>query len=192
MGCGSGHNGDVASSLSRVPVEKRKQLAATLGLFSVLCVAVAAVSATGPDSVSIRVFMTVGLVAGVVLALMAWGVANSIRLDKAEAEVDAAIEAAVGGHGPHGAHGQLCGCGHQHDPDELHITDAEPEPSASCAADGHGHDCTHSCDTCVLAAHAPVAEPHARGAPAGLTVTPAGAGAARTARRRAGLATTPR
>ena len=45
---GGGHNGGVASSLSRVPVEKRKQLAATLGLFAVLFVAVAAVSATGP------------------------------------------------------------------------------------------------------------------------------------------------
>ncbi len=152
---GSGHNGRVASSLSRVPVEKRKQLAATLGLFSVLCVAVAAVSATGPDTVSIRVFMTVGLLAGVTLALMAWGVANSIRLESAEAELDAAIEATVGGHGPHGAHGQLCGCGHQHDPDELHITDAEPEPASSCTADGSGHDCAQSCDTCVLAAMRP-------------------------------------
>ncbi len=45
-----GHNGHVRSSLSRVPVEKRKQLAATLGLFSVLFVAVAAVSATGPGT----------------------------------------------------------------------------------------------------------------------------------------------
>lgn len=137
----------MASSLSRVPVEKRKQLAATLGLFSVLFVAVAAVSATGPGTVTIRVFMTVAVLAAVVLALMAWGVVASIRVESAHAELDAAIEATVG-------RGRLCDCGHEHDPDELHITDAEPE-AATCAADGRGHDCAHSCDTCVLAAMRP-------------------------------------
>ena len=42
-----------------------------------------------------------------------------------------------------------CGCGHDHDPDELHVTDG------GCAHDGRGTDCTHNCDSCVLASLRP-------------------------------------
>ena len=34
----------------------------------------------------------------------------------------------------------MCGCGHEHDPTELHVTD---DP---CAHDGDGVACTHRCD----------------------------------------------
>ena len=93
-------------------------------------------------------FAAVALVAALLLALLAWGVANSLRLDRAaasaragraaERELDAAIEAAVREHG--GA-----GCGHDHDPSELTV------PDDPCERDGHGAGCTHSCETCVLA-----------------------------------------
>jgi hypothetical protein len=133
----------VASTLSSIPVDKRKQLAATLGLFSVLFIAVGAVAATGRPTAVIRVFVILSLAVAVLLALIAWGVARSVRLDRVDESLDAAIEAVVAA--SPGGFGQLCDCGHEHDPTELHVTD---DP---CAQDGAGHDCTHSCDTCVLA-----------------------------------------
>ena len=135
----------MSSPLSGLPVDKRKQLAATLGLFASLFIAVGAVAATGQGTAVIRAFVVIALVAGILLALMGWGVVHSVRVDTADRTLDAAIEQAVAA-APQ-RFGQLCNCGHEHDPTELHITDAEP---ASCAHDGAGATCTHDCASCVL------------------------------------------
>lgn len=164
----------MSSSLSGIPVEKRKQLAATLGLFAVLFVAVGAVAATGTRTGVVDAFIVVALVVAVVLALMAWGVLHSAQLDEAEQRLDAAIEDAVRAGGR-----SLCDCGHEHDPDELHLVDEHGNPvegelqhvtGARCAHDGTGADCAHSCDACVLAGMrsapaASVSRPHSAPAP---------------------------
>jgi hypothetical protein len=138
----------VTSPLSGIAVEKRRQLAATLGLFAMLFVAVGAVAATGAETALIKAFVMVALVTAVLLALIAWGVLRSVKLEQADHRLDAAIEAAVRSGG-----GQMCDCGHEHDPDEMHVVDAPATEtsSAACSHDGTGADCTHSCDTCVLA-----------------------------------------
>jgi hypothetical protein len=130
----------VTTPISSISIEKRRQLAATLGLFSVLFIAVGAVAATGASSGVVKTFVVIALLVAVLLALLAWGVARSVKLDLAEQRLDAAIDQAVTARG-----GSPCDCGHDHDPDELHVTD---DP---CANDGAGHDCTHTCDTCILA-----------------------------------------
>ncbi|HZZ95842.1 MAG TPA: hypothetical protein VFE19_02415 [Jatrophihabitantaceae bacterium] len=131
------------SRLSAVPIAGRRRLAATLGLFSVLFIAVGAVAATGTGSAAAPVFSAVALVIAALLALMAWGIAHSVKLDLAEQRLDRAIEETMSARGA-----SMCGCGHDHDPDELHVTDA-------CAHDGSGAACAHDCDTCVLAAMRP-------------------------------------
>lgn len=136
----------MSSPLARIPVVKRRQLAATLALFATLFVAVGAVALTGATTAVLKVFVGVAFVVAVLLAMLAWGVANSIRIDTAasgEAQLDDAIERAVRARGE-----SMCGpgCGHDHDPSEMTITDA------ACDQDGHGVACTHSCDTCTLAA----------------------------------------
>ena len=138
----------MSSSLAHIPVHKRRRLAATLGLFAMLFVAVAAVSATGPDTAGMKTFVAVALVVAVLLALIGWGVIRSVHLDVAERHLDDAIVSAVRAKG-----GQLCDCGHEHDPTELHVVDAEP--GDACAHDGTGAECAHSCDTCVLASLRP-------------------------------------
>lgn len=155
-----------STTLSGVPIEKRKQFAATLGLFSVLFVAVGAVAATGPGTAVIRVFVAVALVVAVLLALMAWGVVHSIKDDtataysvEAERDMDALIDEALAA-SPR-KYGSLCNCGHDHDPTELHFTDEDGLRSdAGPAADGCDHDatgveCRHDCADCVLASLRP-------------------------------------
>lgn len=137
--------------MSNISVEKRRQLAATLGLFSVLFIAVGAVAATGAATAVVKSFVVIALLVAVLLALMAWGVARSVKIDLADQRLDAVIDQAVQAQG-----GSMCSCGHEHDPDELHVTD---DP---CEKDGRGHDCTHSCDTCVLARMRPGADTQAR------------------------------
>jgi hypothetical protein len=134
----------VNSALSDIPIPRRRQMAATLGLFAVLFVAVGAVAETDTATSSVRAFSIVALVVAVLLGLIAWGVLRSVKLDVAEQRLDAAIEETVAAHGGAG----MCSCGHDHDPDELHVTDA-------CQHDGTGSDCGHSCDSCVLAAMRP-------------------------------------
>lgn len=136
----------MSSSLSQVPVGARRTAAATLGLFATLFVAIGAVAAVGTGTSASTVFSVIAFVVAVVLGLMAWGVAYSIRLDRDEQRLDAELEATVARAG-----GQMCGCGHEHDPGELHITDADPV----CEHDGSGAVCAHDCDTCVLAALRP-------------------------------------
>jgi hypothetical protein len=135
----------VSSALSGIPVEKRRQLAATLGLFAVLFVTVGVVATTGSTPALVRVFSAVAISIAVLLGLAAWGVVHSMRIDQAEARVDQAIDEVMASTGT----ARQCGCGQEHDPDELHVTDNP------CAHDGAGQDCTHSCDTCVLAAMRP-------------------------------------
>jgi hypothetical protein len=137
----------VSSPLARVPIAARRRLAATLALFATLFLAVGAVAATGRGTAAAPVFAAIALTVAAGLALVAWGVHRSVGIDLADRQLDAVIEDAMAAHGGHGA---LCGCGVEHDPDELHITDAEP-----CAHDGAGATCAHDCSTCVLAAMRP-------------------------------------
>jgi multisubunit Na+/H+ antiporter MnhG subunit len=128
----------VSSSLSSVPVERRRHAAAVAGLLATLLAAMGVLPWVGDAPGAVRVFSIVALVAAVVVALVAWGLLASAATDRAETRLDAAIASAVA------EAGGACDCGHEHDPDEMHITDA-----ASCPSGG---TCTHSCDTCVLAA----------------------------------------
>lgn len=147
-----GHNRVVSSPLSGIPVEKRRQLAATLGLFAMLFIAIGAVAATGANTAVVKTFVVIALAAACVLGLMAWGVLHSVKQDAAERRLDSAIEEAIRANGH-----AVCGCGHEHDPDELHFTDGPGQHltgakhQAGCAHDGRGADCAHNCDTCVLA-----------------------------------------
>ena len=142
----------MTSPLSDIEIEKRRQVAATLGLFATLCIAIGAVAATGATTALIKGFVVVALLIAVLLGLMAWGVLHSIKLDLNERSLDAAIEAAVRSSGR-----SMCDCFHQHYPDELHFVDGEGQhlTGVKCAHDGTGTDCSHSCDTCVLAAMRP-------------------------------------
>ena len=145
------HNRGVNSPLSSIPIAKRRTVTATLGLFAVLFGAVGAVAATGRDSAATAVYSGVSIVVAALLALMAWGVLHSIRIDSAEAELDHAIESAVaGGEGS----ALSCGCGHEHDADELHVTTdvGNTAPPERCAHDGTGVSCRHDCNSCELAA----------------------------------------
>jgi hypothetical protein len=138
--------GRVTSPLSGLPVDGRRRLAATLGLFAALFVAVGLVATTGSTPGVVRVFSAVALIVAAVLALTAWGVARSVKIDVREQRHDKAIERAIAARG--GA--TPCGCGHDHDMDELHVSDDQ------CAHDGAGTDCTRSCESCVLATLRPL------------------------------------
>jgi hypothetical protein len=142
----------VTSPLSDIEIDKRRQVAATLGLFATLFIAIGAVAATGATTALIKGFVIAALVLAALLGLMAWGVLHSIKLDLDDQELDAAIEQAVRASGQ-----SMCGCGHEHDPDELHFVDGEGQhlTGVKCAHDGSGVECSHSCETCVLAAMRP-------------------------------------
>jgi hypothetical protein len=86
----------------------------------------------------------VSIAIAALLALTAWGVMHSVKVDLAEQSLDAAIEASM-----HERGDINCGCGHDHDPNEMHVR------SDGCAHDGSGVDCTHDCQTCVLATMRP-------------------------------------
>ena len=131
--------------LSDIPMHKRRQLSATLGLFAVLMIAVGCVAATGPGTTALMTFVVIALLIGVVLAVMSWGVALSIKGDREQHRLDSAIADAIAEHSSAGGVASLsCGCGHEHDPEELHVTD---DP---CGHDGQGSLCSQTCDTCVL------------------------------------------
>ncbi len=150
----------MTSPLSAIKVEKRRQLAATLGLFAMLFIAVGAVAATGATTATVKAFVLIALVVAVLLGLTAWGVAHSVKLDVADRLLDTTIEAAVNASGR-----SMCDCGVEHDPNEMHIVgddqgyrvgdDQGYRVGAECSHDGSGRDCTHSCDSCALAAMRP-------------------------------------
>lgn len=134
----------MSSSLSAIPIAKRRQVLLVLGLFALLFAAVGIVAMTGSAPGMVRVFGVVALVVAVLDGLAAWGVAHSIRIDRAEQRLDAAIRETLAAHG--GA-GVLCDCGHEHDPDELHVSD--DARGDTCAHDGAGDGCAHDCATCL-------------------------------------------
>lgn len=104
------------------------------------------------------------LIAAAVIALAAWGMWQSVRLDAATAQLDAAVAGVLAEHGD----SMRCGCGHEHDPNEMHVqtgvvhlgpASEDTGPAApglpvgtECAQDGTGATCSHTCQTCVLAA----------------------------------------
>jgi hypothetical protein len=143
----------VNSSLSVIPVPRRRRLAATLGLFAVLFVTVGIVATTGSTPGVVRVFSATALSIATLLALMAWGVSHSVRSDLAEQRLDAAIDEAIAAHG---GSDLACRCGREHDPDEMHVDTGRHETVAeSCEHDGTGSACSHNCVTCVLASLRP-------------------------------------
>jgi hypothetical protein len=136
--------------LAGIAIARRRHFAATLGLFAALFAAVGVVAATGGGTTpgTVRAFSAIALAVAVLLGLMAWGVTRSVRLDLGEERLNKAIEEAIAARG--GTVSDLvCGCGHDHDADEMHIT------GESCDHDGRGLECAHSCDTCVLASLRP-------------------------------------
>lgn len=136
-----------------MPIDQRRRLAALLGLFAALFLVVGAVTVTDAATVAFKVFAGVALVTGLVLAMMSWGVVTSVRQATGERRLDAAVEDALAAAPPAARRQFRCGCGQEHDPTEMHIVDAEP--AEACAHDGTGTACTHSCDTCALAALRP-------------------------------------
>ncbi len=155
--------GVVSSALSAVPRGKRRQLGTVLALFAVLFLAVGAVALAGRGGAAVAAFAAVAIALSVVLALTAWGLLRSIRIDdrqhaavQHDASIDAAINEALAAQG----YDSLCTCGHEHDPTELHVTDAEP-----CPHDATGQACAHDCSTCVLAAGRPSAAQPGHGRP---------------------------
>lgn len=146
------HTQRVSSALSDIPVERRRRIAATLGLFAVLFVTVGIVATTGQGPGTVKVFSAIALTIATVLALIAWGVARSVKLDLADEALDRAIDAAVAGGG--GKHA-ICNCGHDHDYAEMHVRGAHNEAvnaraADTCSHDGTGADCTHDCTSCVM------------------------------------------
>lgn len=121
-------------SLSAVPAAQRRVAARALGVVSPLLIVVGLLCWLSGAPAVIRVLATLVLLTGLVTAAVAWGLAHSLTLDARRADeqaLDAVLETVGGG----------CSCGHDHDPTEMHITDCSPD----------SHDCTHSCETCVLA-----------------------------------------
>jgi hypothetical protein len=148
------HTRQVSSALSDIPVERRRRIAATLGLFAALFVTVGIVATTGQGPGTVKVFSAIALTIATVLALIAWGVSHSVKLDLADEALDRAIDAAVAGGG--GKHA-ICNCGHDHDYAEMHVRGAHDQPANAvtadtdtCSHDGAGADCTHDCTSCVM------------------------------------------
>jgi hypothetical protein len=149
--------GAVSSKLSAIPVDKRRQLVGILGVFAVLLIAIGAVAATDDRSPVIKAFVVIAVLLGLVVAVFAWGVMLTMRADLAESRLESAVEDAVAASGQRPE--AVFGCGHDHDPDEMHVSDAH-----DCAEDGSGAACSHDCATCLLATagHRPSPTPAAR------------------------------
>lgn len=153
----------MSSALSAVPRGKRRQLGAVLALFAALFLGVGAVALVGEGGAAVTALAAVAILVSVVLALTAWGLLRSIRLEDrqdAAAQLDASIDAAITEALAAQGYGSMCSCGHEHDPTELHVTDAQP-----CARDATGEACAHDCESCVLAAMRPSAAQPGPGRP---------------------------
>ena len=135
----------MSAVLSTIPVAQRRRLAIVLGVFAALFLAVGSVTATDASSAGLVAIAVVAFVVGALLTLVAWGMAVSVKHDDAEGRLDSAVEAALAAHGT----SVTCGCGHVHDPDELHVVDAPPAEE-SCEQDGAGMSCTHDCAICLV------------------------------------------
>ncbi len=138
----------MSAALSSIPARKRQQLAGMLAGFAALFVAIGLVAATNASSAALKIIVVIAFVIGVLLGLLAWGVVASVRHDRGEQRISAALDAALAASGK-SLRDLTCGCGHEHDPDELHVVDEDGSPA--CAHDGAGTDCAHTCETCVVA-----------------------------------------
>jgi hypothetical protein len=114
----------------------RRRTGAFTGLFAALFLAVGVIALVGDVNVIVKVLGVIALVGGVILGLVAWGLLNSIRVDRYAAELDAEIAAAIA------EHDATCNCGHNH----------ATEPAKTCAGDGTGANCTKTCATCTHSA----------------------------------------
>jgi hypothetical protein len=117
----------MSSSLSGVPIERRRRAAWAAGLLAAVMTIVFVLAWVRPAPGVVRLLATVALLGAVVLGLMTWGVVRSIRLDRADAALDTAI-ASTGA--------TICHCGRDHDPDEMHVTDAAPGRRCVGSSDG--------------------------------------------------------
>jgi hypothetical protein len=129
-----------SAGLSALPPAARRRGALGLGGFAVLA-AVVGVLCLLAGEVVLLVIGVLALLVAVGAALAAGGMWYSVRLEQSAADVDRAVTDALAEH----PRALQCDCGHEHDPDELHVTDAEP-----CAADGGGAACAHDCATCLF------------------------------------------
>ncbi len=125
----------MSAALSAVPAARRRRAAAVAGLLAALLVAVGVLPWVAPAPVVVRVLATLALLLGAFCALVAWGLARSLRLQRHEAALDAAVAEAVVASGR-----QTCDCGHEHDPEEMRVMPA-------CE---RAQECDHSCESCVL------------------------------------------
>jgi hypothetical protein len=132
----------LSSQLAAVAPAQRRFAAVLAGGFAVVLLIVGLVPWFGDAPVTLRVLAVAVLVVAAALALVSWGLMRGLALERAEASVDAAVEAGVRAAGQ-----QMCDCGVAHDPDEMHITEPKIEGCAPTDA-----SCTHSCATCVLSA----------------------------------------
>lgn len=85
----------MTSQLSAVPIARRRRAAATAGLLAALLVVVGVLPWVASTPTALRVLATIALVAAVALGLVGWGLFTSVRADRAESRLDAAIAAAV-------------------------------------------------------------------------------------------------
>ncbi len=127
--------------LAAVPVARRRQAAIALSLLAVLLLVVGVLPWTAPSAPGVRVSAVAALLAGVLVAFIAWGLIASVgrqARETAAAELDGLLAEAAGG----------CDCGHDHSA-ELHGA-APAEASCPSPSGEAGHECNHTCDACVL------------------------------------------
>ena len=116
-------------------------MALTLAFFCALFLAIGGVSLTGRGEAPELAFAALAFVLATGLGVVAWGMYRSVQVDQAELALDAAVQKTLAATG---RRSQLCDCGHDHDPNDLHVTDAE------CSHDGTGVECAHNCELCLL------------------------------------------
>ena len=142
----------MSSALSSVPETQRRTSAYVSGGMAVLMAVIAVLPWLTDAPAAVRLFAVVAAFAAVLLGLVSWGLLHSLRSDAAEADLDATLSSAAS------AAGFGCtGCGHDHDLDEMTVTDHDADDAASrpqeSAAAGCGASeaaCAHDCAACVL------------------------------------------
>jgi hypothetical protein len=127
----------VPSQLAAIPAPTRRRAAAVVGTFAVLFLAVGVLSWIRDAGIALRIIGVIVLVAAAVLGLIAWGLLNSVRVDRLSDEFDAEIAAQIADHDA------TCGCGQDHD---------MAETTTICGQDGDGADCAHDCASCAVSA----------------------------------------
>jgi hypothetical protein len=141
----------VPSQLAAIPPSTRRRAAAVVGAFAVLFGVVGVLCWVRDSTLALRILGVIVLLAAVVLALIAWGLLNSVRIDRISDELDAEIAEQIA------HHDATCGCGQDHDMTEMTTVSGAPPAATTADCSGGGHDgsgteCAHDCDTCTLAA----------------------------------------